>query len=371
MRLPRLNVVPVRDDIPKYSRDDWKHWNDTDKDCQNTRAEVLIEESTAAPTFASDRRCRVTGGIWNGPYSGQTFTDAGDLDIDHLVPLKNAHRSGGWQWNQERKEDYANSMASDFHLIAVDKSANRAKGAKGPEAWQPPDSTYHCRYAQHWIKVKHAWDLTATEAEWQALEEMLTTCPVAVESGEAGGIVAPAPTSTPPPAPPPTRAVFTGSLFITEIMPDPSAVRDAAGEWFEVHNPDRDQEVNLMGWTIRKDEGKGHRISAELPISPGGYLVLGRNSDKAVNGGIVADYEYAGFTLTNDGDVIELVEPAGRVADRVEYGEGQVFAGKSISLDAGSLSADANDIAANWCRAATQMPNGDFGTPGELNDACR
>ena len=153
-------------------------------------------------------------------------------------------------------------------------------------------------------------------------------------------------------------------------MPDPSAVRDAAGEWFEVYNPDRVTEVNLRGWTIRKNEGDGHVISAELLVDPERYVVLARNGNEATNGGIDAAYEYEGLTLTNDGGVIELVEPAGRVVDRVEYGKALVFPGASTSLDPGSLDADANDDEVNWCRAATAMPNGDFGTPGERNDGC-
>lgn len=384
--VPRLEIAEIPADLPAYSRDDWKHWNDTDKDCQNTRAEALVEESTAAPTFATDRRCRVTGGSWNGPYTGQTFSDAGDLDIDHLVPLKNAHLSGGWRWDSERKEDYANSMATDYHLIAVEKYANRAKGARGPEEWQPPDASYHCEYAYYWIAVKAAWGLTATAAEWAALEEMLGQCPLTLEvvddaspatisrdvarfreefglsGNDKGGTATLAPTAAPEP--------FAGSLVITELMPDPSAVRDAAGEWFEIHNPDPERTVNLQGWMIRKEGGDGHRISGEVEIQPGGYLVLARNADSSANGDIAAGYQYQGINLTNDGDVIELVEPTGLVVDRVEYGESLVFPGAATSLDPDAVDAAANDDAGNWCRAATQMPNGDFGTPGRENDDC-
>ena len=97
------------------------------------------------------------------------------------MPLKNAHLSGAWQWDEARKEDYANSRAADYHLIAVDKSANRAKGARGPEEWQPPEESYHCRYAQDWIAVKDEWELTATPEEWAALQEMLEQCPAPVQ----------------------------------------------------------------------------------------------------------------------------------------------------------------------------------------------
>lgn len=158
-------------------------------------------------------------------------------------------------------------------------------------------------------------------------------------------------------------------------MPDPSAVRDSAGEWFEIYNPNPGRTINLEGWTIRDGDRDSHRIAVETLVPPGGYLVLGRNSDESANGGIAIGYQYRDFTLANDGDSIELVSPYGEVGDRVSYEAGLVFPGASMSLDSAqldypSLDIDANDDAANWCQAATQMPNGDYGTPGTRNDAC-
>ena len=115
-----------------YDRKAWKHWVDTDKDCQNTRHEVLLEESLAPVTFKTSKNCRVVSGSWLGAYSGKTFTDASQLDIDHLVPLKEAHISGGHAWDVYRKRDYANDLSSPLSLIAVAKGLNRQKGAFRP-----------------------------------------------------------------------------------------------------------------------------------------------------------------------------------------------------------------------------------------------
>ena len=175
---PQLSiaVAPVVSDIPKYDRDEWRHWADEDGDCQNARQEALITESETPVTYTNEDRCRVATGSWEGPFTGEFFTDPGALDVDHMVPLANAHRSGGWAWSEDRKREYANDLSYEGHLIAVQASANRAKGSKGPEDWKPPDHGYWCRYAVDWITIKSAWDLTATESEADALSDMLNTC---------------------------------------------------------------------------------------------------------------------------------------------------------------------------------------------------
>ena len=198
-----LTIAEPPADLPPYDRDEWRHWTDDDSDCQDTRQEVLVAESASQVVFDADRQCRVESGHWFDPYTGQVHTDPGGLDIDHLVPLANAHRSGGWAWSSERKRQFANSLGDPAHLIAVSASANREKGARGPDEWRPPRTSYWCSYATAWARVKRAWDLTATRTEAEALREMLRTCdgPVSFEaSGEVPMpvTVAPQPTPLPP-----------------------------------------------------------------------------------------------------------------------------------------------------------------------------
>ena len=83
-----------------YNRKDWPHWIDADGDCQNTRHELLIATSEAPVQFKNNKRCTVRYGHWYGVYTGQTFTKASDLDIDHVVPLAHAHRHGAADWTQ-------------------------------------------------------------------------------------------------------------------------------------------------------------------------------------------------------------------------------------------------------------------------------
>ena len=179
--LDTLDTLPIalRDSRIDYDRGDWRHWVDVDRDCQNTRAEVLIAESSAPVAFAArddNDQCRVVRGQGQGPWSGATFTDAGAVDIDHHVPLAHAHESGGWQWSADRKRAYANDLSVPASLQATEASLNREKGKQAPDQWRPPRRAAWCRYAADWIAVKAHWELTVTDAEVAALREMLATC---------------------------------------------------------------------------------------------------------------------------------------------------------------------------------------------------
>ncbi len=171
-----LTVAPVPADLPRYDRKEWRHWVDQDKDCQDARQEVLIAESEIPVTFKSPKGCKVAAGRWTGPYTGKVVTDPAKLDVDHVVPLANAHRSGGWSWSYDRKRAYANDLRYPGHLTAAAAAANRGKGARGPEDWRPPDKGYWCVYALDWIAIKSRWGLTATPREYDALGKMLATC---------------------------------------------------------------------------------------------------------------------------------------------------------------------------------------------------
>ncbi|MBJ30233.1 MAG: hypothetical protein CL466_02285 [Acidimicrobiaceae bacterium] len=180
----------VVDDQPRregYDRDDWGGgWSDADRDCLNTRHEVLMTEEIRSSPFLRADGCLVTGGRWFAAFTGTFVDDPRSLDVDHFVPLANAHRSGGWAWDRATKKRYANDLDDPRHLIAVTSSANRSKGDKGPEAWRPPDESYWCDYADTWMDVKVRWGLTVTSAELSALRDMLGEC-----DGDPGAFVPP------------------------------------------------------------------------------------------------------------------------------------------------------------------------------------
>ena len=154
-----------------YSRDLFPHWITISGAC-NTRETVLRRDGSGVVVNSS---CAPTSGSWYSPYDGATWSAASDVDIDHVVPLKNAWISGASSWTTSRRESFANDL-SHPQLIAVTDNVNQAKGDKAPDAWKPPRTTYHCTYARMWVSVKYTWALRVTSAEKSALTGMLNTC---------------------------------------------------------------------------------------------------------------------------------------------------------------------------------------------------
>jgi 5-methylcytosine-specific restriction endonuclease McrA len=161
--------------VTLYNRSDWPHWLDDDKDCQNTRHEILIQTSTKPVEFKTDNECNVLTGEWYDPYSGDTFTISKDLDLDHIVPLKFAHGHGADSWSRERKAMFANDLDN---LILAKASLNRQKGAKGLTEWQPPNFPYRCEYIARFDAVMAKYELSYIPSEQRIVNRMVKACVV-------------------------------------------------------------------------------------------------------------------------------------------------------------------------------------------------
>jgi len=154
-----------------YTRDKFKHWISQGNGC-DTRDVVLKVDGTAVQTGAD---CKILSGTWVSAYDAKTITDPQDMDIDHMVPLANAWRTGAASWTDDQRSAFANDLTRP-QLLAVSLSSNRSKGDQDPSQWKPPNTSYWCDYAQRWVAVKAYWKLSVTAAEKAALTAMLGTC---------------------------------------------------------------------------------------------------------------------------------------------------------------------------------------------------
>lgn len=175
LTLPPLRVSGTTPGQPAYERDQWMtDWADADGDGCSTREEVLIAESRT-PAQIDPIGCTIVAGDWLDRFTGSTFDSPADVQIDHLVALGDAHRSGGWAWTAERKAAFANDLDTD-ELNVLESGENSRKGDDGPDAWMPPSKSARCDYVAAYARVKAHWELTVTPAQASAIERVWATC---------------------------------------------------------------------------------------------------------------------------------------------------------------------------------------------------
>lgn len=182
-QLARLRVAADLQ-VP-YSRAGYgKAWADVDGNGCNQRDDVLLRDArlkTARTGRQGSCSHDVLAGVWGDPYTGQVIK-LSDLKVqrqaqaitnDHLVPLKEAHRSGGASWPAARRAAFANDL---HNLLAVGGSENSAKGDGDPATWMPQLRSARCAYVEAYIGVKTRWQLSVDPAERKALTTDLSRC---------------------------------------------------------------------------------------------------------------------------------------------------------------------------------------------------
>jgi hypothetical protein len=239
-------------------------------------------------------------GDWYSLYGGLTFTDPAELDIDHMVPLAEAWDSGASNWNAARRQAYANDLDHPETLRAVSAASNRSKGDLDPGQWKPTRDAAWCEYANDWVTVKKAWDLTADQNEVDDLRVMLRTCDE----------------QSPSPSSPSTTAT-TSRPTTTTIPPSPSggsvaiSALDCQAEAVIVRNGGSTP-ADLTGWSVHDEATTAHtyRFQAGYTLAPGASVTI-RSGGPAGPGELAWTNQNV---WNNDGDTATLANAAGAVA---------------------------------------------------------
>lgn len=151
-----------------YSRDKFPHWIQQGNNC-DTR-EVVLKRDGSGVTVGGD--CYPTSGSWYSVYDSTYSSDPSKVQIDHIVPLADAWRSGAKNWTTSQRQAFANDLGNP-QLIAVSAHSNESKGDQDPSQWMPSNTSEWCYYVRDWIQVKYYYDLTITSAEKSALSDTL------------------------------------------------------------------------------------------------------------------------------------------------------------------------------------------------------
>lgn len=208
LALDVLVSIPVmRERGEGYDRELFEHWI-TVGGC-STRENVLIRDSFT-PAQVDPFGCRVVAGDWLSPFDGVTWDNPADVDIDHVVALKEAWDSGAWAWSPSQRRAFANDLTDRRTLRAVTDNVNQSKGDKDPSNWMPPLQSAWCPYLADWIAIKARWQLSMDESEAGRIRNLLMRqcaglridlwASVAVSAAPVGG--APAATAAVTPAAP-------------------------------------------------------------------------------------------------------------------------------------------------------------------------
>lgn len=175
--LALLQTVRVENEYQVgYDRALFDHWRDIDGDGCDSRDQVLKRDSISLPQV-DPVNCNVVAGDWISPYDGARWSNPSDIDIDHVVALKEAWDSGAWAWSAAQRKAYANDTSDSRTLLAVTDSVNQSKSDKDPSNWLPPLQSYTCTYLGNWIAVKVRWNLSMDSSEFGRIRNLLqSTC---------------------------------------------------------------------------------------------------------------------------------------------------------------------------------------------------
>lgn len=175
-----LTTLPIKGRAPKtgYTREQFGNGWAMLGSC-DMREHILARDLTGVQ-YRSATDCTVLSGTLNDPYTGHTIqfvrgpntSDA--VQIDHVVALGDAWQKGAQQLTAAERQQLYNDP---LELLAVDGPTNQQKGDGDAATWLPPNKAYRCRYIARQIAVKRKYRLWVTQAEHDAMQRILGTCP--------------------------------------------------------------------------------------------------------------------------------------------------------------------------------------------------
>ncbi|KAG8918626.1 hypothetical protein FRC02_002214 [Tulasnella sp. 418] len=172
--LNRNSVDPREKRATGFRREKFGEW--LDQTCTLGRVSgkcymreyILLRDASYAQVETLSGRLRIKNGQWTSFYDGRFTSDQKDLQIDHVVPLKEAWISGASTWTELDLNEFNNNVNN---LIAVSGDANQDKGSKSPVEYLP--DAYICQYVKIWVKIKYKYVLVVDTEEAKALRDVL------------------------------------------------------------------------------------------------------------------------------------------------------------------------------------------------------
>ena len=161
-----------RTDADKYyNPDDWPYWQ-LAEGCKTIRTVVLEATSKVPVTWTNPRQCEIREGLWVDEYTGEEFTRAAQLEVDHIIPPQYANATNGYQWDYDKRVQFANDP---YNLIPVGRETHRKKRERGIGDWEPRKE-FSCGYAQNWREIAEKYDLDLFAQDTSRMNKVMESC---------------------------------------------------------------------------------------------------------------------------------------------------------------------------------------------------
>lgn len=172
--------------MPPYVRAeftlDGKRWDWTDLDRipgldrpgdQCDGRQEAVRRATTNRHYTSS--CYIATADVHDVYTGVVYPDVrtSAYQVDHVVSLADAWRSGAWRWTRAKRTRFANSPEVTTLTVA---RLNEQKSDQGPDTWSAPSPTGDCWFVRQYRLIKHLWGLQMTRAQRAAVRARLASC---------------------------------------------------------------------------------------------------------------------------------------------------------------------------------------------------
>ncbi len=176
-----VNSINVIDALPEY--DDYDR-NTYEKPTQSytlngkkvNRNDYAWKTSPWYNAEDNTYMCPYTGTIIHDLDDKKEDNDFGNLDYDHIVPLKSAYLRGAKDWTEEQRNAYAYDQWVGVDVL---NSANRSKSDKGPCDYLPDINVED--YCYSWLMICSKYNLSMTQEEIDLCMDYIN---IALENGE-------------------------------------------------------------------------------------------------------------------------------------------------------------------------------------------
>ncbi len=162
-------LLLVSQSLYAYARSEYGVWRDLNKDCKNTRINILEQRAIRIDKVT----CNNIVGVWNDYYTQKFITNESLIDLDHVIPLSYADKIGASKWDRKTKIKFANDPNN---LVITHRSINRQKGDKGISKWLPVEYKIRCDYLLKWYQVSNDYGLILPKEDMTVLERNKPFC---------------------------------------------------------------------------------------------------------------------------------------------------------------------------------------------------